>query len=143
LDFKIVDKKFVHNSESKTYSVQIFVDKGVQRFWGGVEIENFKDLENNEFFKKYSPPSDDRFVPFDLKWLYEQRAFLLDHFKALGFWYVEVEPELIEVGPGSNTEKIDSPISKVAVRWKIDPGQKVKFGKYCYEVTPKCLLKRF
>ena len=124
-DFRIVDKKFVHNAESKTYTVQIFVDKGIQRFWGGVEIEKFRDLENNEFFKKYSLVGDDQLVPFDLKWLYEQRFFLLDYFKKLGFWYAEIEPELIEVDSG----KTDLHGVKVSVRWKIDPGQKVKFGK--------------
>lgn len=124
-DFRIVDKKFVRNPETKTYSVQIFVDKGVQRFWGGVKIEKFKDLENDEFFKKYSLSSEDQLVPFDLKWLYEQRLFLLDYFKKQGFWYAEVEPELIEV----DSEKTSTQGSKVSVHWNVDPGQKVKFGK--------------
>ncbi len=123
-DFKIVDKKFVYNSETNAYTVQIFIDKGVQRFWGGVEVEKILDHEVNEFFKRYLPLAEDQSIPFDLNWLYEQRAFLLNYCKRLGFWYAQVEPELFELDKKAQASGIT-----VFVRWKVALGEKVKFGK--------------
>jgi outer membrane protein assembly factor BamA len=123
-DFKVVDRKFVRNSETKAYTVQIFIDKGIQRFWGGVEVEKILDREINDFFKKYLPISEDQPVPFDLNWLYEQRAFLLNYCKKLGFWYAQVEPDLFELDKATQ-----GPGVTVFVRWKIALGEKIKFGK--------------
>ena len=65
------------------------------------------------------------------------KNFFLDHFKKLGFWYAEIEPELIEVDSG----KANIQGSKVFVRWKIDPGQKVKFGKVLLRGNTKLPFK--
>lgn len=140
-DFKVVDRKFAYSSETKAYTVQIFIDKGVQRFWGGVEVDKISEREVGDFFKKYSPSTEDQLVPFDLNWLYEQRAFLLDHCKQLGFWYAEVEPELFEINLPNQDDTFENQAVKVFVRWRVVPGEKVKFGKILVRGNTKLPFK--
>jgi len=139
-DFKIVDKRFVKIPETNSYIIQISIDKGIQRFWGGIQIDNFPEIESMDFFKKYTPQDGIELVPFDLNWLYEQRIFLLDYFKKIGYWYADIEPELIQLDD-CDSDLNKSLGSKVAVKWKIDLGEKVKFGKILLRGNTKIPFK--
>jgi len=128
-DFKITDKQFVKSSETGAYSMHILVDKGTQRFWGGLQIDGHKELESDNFFKKYTILQQDQLIPFDLNWLAEQRAFLITYFQKNSYWYADVQPHLVEIS-WDKTESVQQfQGTKIAVKWKIDSGRQVKFGK--------------
>ncbi|KKQ33541.1 MAG: Outer membrane protein assembly factor BamA [candidate division TM6 bacterium GW2011_GWF2_37_49] len=128
-DFKIIDKQFIKSPDTGNYSIQILVDKGIQRFWGGLKIDEYNELEDDPFFKKYISSQDGQFIPFDLNWLTEQRSFLINHFQKQGFWYTDIQPELCEMKlEGKNNANHPNGV-QVSVNWKIDTGNKVKFEK--------------
>lgn len=128
-DFKIVDKQFIKNSGSEHYIIQILIDKGMQRFWGGLKIEGYSELESNNFFKRYIPPKEGQLIPFDLNWLTEQRSFLINYFQKKGFWYADIQPDLKEIEWAKSGSPTHSHATQVAVVWKIETGNKVKFEK--------------
>lgn len=134
-DFKIIDKRFEKQPQNNAYAVKITVDKGMQRLWAGFSIENFQDLESHDFFKKYKALRTTQRIPFNLHWIQEQRTFLLSYFQNRGYWYAQVEPELVLTPPdlakisASSDEDVNRLASKVFVHWKVSPGNQVKFGK--------------
>lgn len=125
-DFKILDRHFA-KTEKGTHSIKVVISKGIQRLWDGLTIDECKNLETSEFFKKYFI-SGQKSVPFNLFWLNEQRTFLLHYFQELGYWYASVEPELSIVSNPQQPQGPTTPI-KIIVHWKIKKGPEVKFGK--------------
>jgi len=137
-DFKIIEQRFMRNKKTGMYTIQLSISKEKQRFWGGFEVEGFKELETAEFFKKYTLQTTE-LVPFNSNWLQEQRVFLMSHFQKKGYWYVDVQPELL-IFP---VEHIDKPNAiKIVVRWKIHLGKRVKFGKVIVRGNTKLSFKR-
>ncbi len=128
-DFKMTEKRFVKNYETGVYTIQILIDKGTQRLFGGIEIEGFKDLENYAFFNKYRVSNVGQHVPFNFDWLAEQRGFLLAHFQKLNYWYADVQPDLRLVDVPKTAIKTTTKVVKVVVVWKVKLGERVKFGK--------------
>lgn len=123
-DFKFLEKRFVQDKKTGNYNILIIVEKGVQRFYGGVKIKCFKKLEDDPFFKKYNDvvSRPEYLTPFNVSWISEQRFFLLNHFQKQGYWYVEIHPELVET-------KLDKDRVKIEVLWRVDLREKIKFGK--------------
>ncbi len=129
-DFKVSEKRFVKNFETGEYTVQLLLDKGVQRLFGGFEIEGFKDIEAHAFFKKYQLFGQEQHIPFNYDWLSEQRIFLISHFQKLNYWYVDIQPDLRTVElPVGAAKNAPGKAMKVLVVWKVKLGEKVKFGK--------------
>jgi outer membrane protein insertion porin family len=129
-DFKVVEKRFIKNFDTGDYGIHLLVDKGVQRLFKGMSIEGFKELEDNNFFKKYQLSSDALYVPFNYDWLSEQRVFLISHFHSLNYWYVDVQPDLRIVDQRHSDIKKDyDKTESVIVVWKLRLGEQVKFGK--------------
>lgn len=128
-DFKVAEKRFIKNFETGDYTVQLLIDKGSQRLFGGVEVEGFKDLDSGPFFKKYRLSGSGQHVPFNYDWLAEQRLFLISYFQRLNYWYVDVQPDLRITEQAVTNVKGDSKQLKVIVVWKVQLGEKVKFGK--------------
>lgn len=128
-DFKIIEKRFIKGKKTGLYRIKITTDKGRQRLWHGFEIKGFGQLETSDFFKKYKLCVKNQRIPFNFYWLQEQRLHLIGHFQNLGYWYVDVQPELI-VLPGRQGE-LDNPAApiKIFVQWNIKQGRQVKFGK--------------
>lgn len=132
-DFTTIEKRFVKNHLTQTYTLKLLIDKGIQRFWAGFEIEPFKELEGCDFFKKYKLSKYNQLIPFHFGWLHEQRSFLLDYFHRQGYWYAEIQPELVQLPvqdfpinlPGATPPEQ----RKIFVRWHIKPGKQVCIGK--------------
>lgn len=128
-DFKVVAKEFIKNQKTGNYTVKLSIDKGVKRVWAGFHIDGFRSLESNEFFKKYKSLSASGNVPFNINWLQNQRLFLLSYFQEEGFWYVDVEPQLIIIPPKKPITESSGSLMNIFVNWKIVPGPLVTFGK--------------
>jgi len=138
-DFRIIEQRFMRNKKTGLYTIRLTIAKGKQRFWGGFEIERFKELETEAFFKKYSLLNTEQLAPFDIHWLQEQRVFLMSHFQKNGYWYVDVQPELL-IFP---VESPNKPAAiKIVVRWKVTLGKRVKFGKVVVRGNTKLPFKR-
>ncbi len=137
-DFKILEQRVTKNSDTDSYTISLIVEKGIQRFWNGFEIEGYRQLESSDFFKKYRPHFKNQWVPFNYNWLQEQRLFLMNYFQKLGYWYVDVEPEFL-VLPASKT--INNRM-RIFVRWKIDMGEQVRFGKIIVRGNTKLPFSR-
>lgn len=123
-DFTITEKEFKKNEASGKYEIVIFFKKGKQCLYAGCEIKEHPQLLQDPSFRKYPvitkdlPP-----VPFDIRWLYDQKSFLKDYFHSKGYWYANIFPELMEM-PGREKETIS-----LFVSWAIEQGKKVCFGK--------------
>jgi outer membrane protein assembly factor BamA len=128
-DFKVAEKRFIKNFETGEYTIQLLLDKGTQRLFGGVEVEGFKDLEEHVFFRKYRLLGSGQHVPFNYDWLSEQRVFLIDHFQKLHYWYADVQPNLQVIELPEGVKGQAGEVVKVIVVWKITLGERVKFGK--------------
>lgn len=126
-DFKIIEHRFVKNRDTGNYTVRLLAEKGMQRFWGGFTIAGFKDLEHNVFFTKYKIASKSLPVPFNVTWLQEQRIFLINHFQNLGYWYVDVQPEILNLPLEVPAHYPNA--TRLLINWKIDRGEQVTFGK--------------
>jgi outer membrane protein insertion porin family len=129
-DIKLDDKKFIKNPDTDAYTILLFINKGKQRLWGGLSIKGFKELEQNNFLKKYVIFSDQQVVPFDPRWVSEQRAFLLDYFHKQGYWYVDIQPDIqLQPLPPLFIGKIQQERVRCVLTWNIMLGEKVSFGK--------------
>jgi len=128
-DFSIIDQTFDKNPKTKTSTLTISIDKGLQRLWGGLGIEGFKDIESHDFFKKYKKPPKGHSLPFNLQWIEEQRLFLINLFQKRGNWYATIEPELLTTHPSTGSGRAQNSTVTIFVNWKIEHGPEVKFGK--------------
>lgn len=122
-DFVIAETEFFKNKTPGRYTIKVVVRKGLQRLWGGFTIPERKDLEHDDFFKKFYPNRNDQKIPFNINWLQEQRLFLIDYFQKQGYWYVDVQPKLTQLPTPSTTT------SNIFVSWQINKGHQIKFGK--------------
>lgn len=134
-DFSIIGTRFLKNTESGNYNIRILVSQGIQRFWGGFEIENFKHLENSEFFKKYYLQASSQQIPFNYNWLAEQRLYLMNYFQNKGYWYVDVQPTF-------QSSSLDQKQMKIFLQWKVNLGQRVRFGKIVLHGDTRLPFKR-
>jgi outer membrane protein insertion porin family len=123
-DFEITNKKFIKNKNNEQYKIILYINKGKQRFWNGLKISNFENLEKEIFFIKYIYDKNATPTPFNFYWLQEQRAFLLANFQNQGFWYAEIQPDLTTYATEKNNNQVF-----VLVDWKIKTGPQIKFGK--------------
>jgi len=121
-NFNIINRHFINDKTSNDHSLKITIYKGPRRFLSGCEIKEFKFLETSNFFKRYARINDNQNIPFNIAWLSEQKQYLMKYFHDLGYWYVDVTPEL------SITHTSEAEI-KIFVSWKIKNGPQVVFGK--------------
>jgi outer membrane protein assembly factor BamA len=122
-DFTFAETEFIKNKTPDGYTLKVVVRKGMQRLWGGCAIPNHKDLEHDDFFKKFHLNGQDQKIPFNINWLQEQRLFLVDYFQKQGYWYADVQPKLTQLPSSSVTT------SKIFVTWQVNKGHQIKFGK--------------
>lgn len=139
-DFKIIEHRFVKNRATGNYTIRLLVEKGMQRFWGGLTIDGFKDLERDVFFTRYKTTSPHQIVSFNVTWLQEQRVFLINHFQSLGYWYADVQPEILHLPLEVPTNYPNS--TRLLVNWKIELGEQVTFGKVIIRGNTKLPFNR-
>jgi|GEM_PF-1245232 len=141
-DFKVINKKFIKNPETGHYTINISVDKGLQRYWGGLEIKDFSDLETSQFFQKFKNIKPAQNIPFNLNWIPEQQAYLFSYFQKQGYWYADIQPELI-ASPLYVSKNTKQPLcEKVLLKWNVKSGEKVRFGKVVQRGVTKVPFKR-
>lgn len=128
-DFKIISEDFVKITGKQAVTINLVIEKGPQRYWAGMNIPGFKDLQAHSFFKKFSKPPKGKRIPFDITWIVEQRSYILDYLQNQGYWYAEVEPELTIIPDTTLSEKATGEKIYVFVSWKIKQGKQVRFDR--------------
>ncbi|MFA6526928.1 MAG: BamA/TamA family outer membrane protein [Candidatus Babeliales bacterium] len=139
-DFKIIEHRFVKNRTTGNYTIRLLVEKGMQRFWGGCTINGFKELEHDKFFTKYKVAIPSQLIPFNVAWLQEQRVFLINHFQLMGYWYADVQPEILNLP--LEVPKNYPNAERLLVNWKIELGERVTFGKVIIRGNTKLPFQR-
>lgn len=134
-NFNVIDKRFIKNKKGENCRIVITIKKGNQRICGGLNIEDFNYLKTNAAFSSYTNLEKDLLTPFNFYSLQKQKLFLLKHFQKIGYWYVDVFPELKE-------EVLVNDKVRVFVNWKIDTGHMVKFGKVLLKGNSSLSFKR-
>src|SRR5579863_7304136 len=115
LSFVVVDHECVHTDVENEFILTVTVDEGIQKYITAVTIEDYPELNQQKPFR--TQDFADRVVPFNSKLIDEQRAWLVSHFQSLGY----VHPRLKSV--------IESHETDVSIKWIVDPGEKIRFGK--------------
>ncbi len=115
LDMKILTHEFVPLAADNIYKLVVTVDEGECAVIDDVVIEDYPELEKQGPFwvmrKKKKP------IVFDDVMLQQQKRWLADYFQHQGYLFVVIKSELVP----QDDRKI--------LCWKIEPGQKVLFGK--------------
>ncbi len=127
-DFTIVDQQNHINELSGKLIVTIFINKGIQRLWGGFEVKGHQTLESLPGFKKFHLRNNHQHIPFNQSWLSEQKNLLIATFQEDGYWHANVNFELQEE-PLASAEYANKAVKKVFVSWNIEPGTQITFGK--------------
>jgi outer membrane protein assembly factor BamA len=141
-DFKITSQHFAKKTSTGHYTVKISIDKGVQRLWAGFCIQDFKNIESLDFFKKYHALKPTYRIPFNIHWLQEQRVFILNELHKKGYWYADVEPELVMIPEQQLATPLSESPYKIFVDWKVKKGACIEFGKTIIRGATKVSFKR-
>jgi outer membrane protein assembly factor BamA len=113
--FVVVNHEFVPATIENEYVLAITIDEGTQKHITCATVEGYPELNEQAPFKKRE--FVDSVVPFTNKIIDEQRAWLVNHFQALGF----LHPKFKAV--------IEAHSADVTIKWIVDTGEKVRFGK--------------
>jgi len=114
-DAHVLKQEFIP-IDSDCYALQLTIDQGPRSYLTSLSIECFKELEHQGPFARVQ--KKDLHIPFDSGMLHEQRRWLLEYFRAQGYFHVDIKPYIVKDN------------GQVAVTWKINRGQSQnKFGK--------------
>jgi outer membrane protein insertion porin family len=140
-DFKIVDQQTRINELTDKQIVSIFISKGSQRLWGGLEVKGYPYLTSLPGLKKFIPRNKRQLIPFNRAWLSEQKNLILNHFQQDGYWYADAQVALQEEDL-EDVDHADKAIKKIAVAWTVTPGPQVTFGKVIIRGNSKLPFSR-
>lgn len=116
LECRILKREYIPH-DNNTYDVVITVEEGLRSYFKDVVIDGYPALRDTGPFRTITQ-SKER-IPFNMECVQNQRAWLLNHFRAQGYLYVDLKPDIIRDGDG------------VTLQWRIDTGaqEAVRFGK--------------
>lgn len=114
LSFVVVNHEFIKTYGENEFVLAVTIDEGIQKYITTVTVEGYADLVKQ---LPYVKNLVDKGVPFNSKVIDEQRAFLVTHFQSLGFLHPRFKAS------------IESHDSDVTVKWIVETGEKVRFGK--------------
>lgn len=119
--------------QNNNYALKIVIDEGKQRYIKKAEVVGYPDLTKNSCFARINSESRKK-LAFTPSLLEEQKIFLTKEFRSRGYLYARINYILDEEQDGW------------CIRWKIKPGQQVKFGnttiKGYTKVSTHTLLKQ-
>ncbi len=113
--FTVVDHECVAADRMHEYILVITVDEGSKKYIADVIVEGYPELSQQYPFKRADFINKD--VVFDVKIVENQRAWLIKHFQSRGHMHPRLKPMIESVG------------DKITIKWIVEPGEKVRFGK--------------
>lgn len=139
-DFAIVDQQTVVNNLTGKRIITLFINKGIQRLWGGFEIKDYPEGLDLPNFKKFHLRSKNQLIPFNRAWLSEQKSLLVNALQQESYWHADAQYSLQEV-PLDGDEK-ERAVQKIFVSWQIQPGAQIAFGKTIVRGSTKLPFER-
>jgi outer membrane protein insertion porin family len=113
--FVVVNYDFVPTDVENEFLLTVTIDEGIQKYITMCAVEGYPEITQQWPFKAYG--LGDNAVLFNSKIIDEQRAWLVEYFQSLGY----LHPRLKSV--------IESHGADVSLKWIVDVGEKVRFGK--------------
>lgn len=115
LECRIVKREYVHQHD-QTYRMIIGIQEGIRSYFSNVIIEGYPDLRDEGPFRQITRQKER--IPFNMELVQNQRAWLLNYFRARGYLYIELNPDIQREGDA------------VTLTWRIDTGaqEAVRFG---------------
>lgn len=113
VSFVVVNYEFISHDTEHEYTLVITIDEGAQKCITSVVVEGYPEITKQAPFNL----QHDDHVPLNSKIIDEQRACLVNHFQALGFLHARFK------------SVIESHGDNIAIKWIVDTGEKVCFGK--------------
>lgn len=113
--FIVVDHECVPTGIENEYVLIITVDEGSKKYITDSSVEGYPEFDQQAPFKKINAAETS--ILFEVKIVEEQRAWLMKHFQSLGYLHPRLKPI------------IDSQERDVSIKWVVDPGEKIHFGK--------------
>jgi outer membrane protein assembly factor BamA len=143
-DFEIKKKTFAAIDGHKKYKIKIVIDLGVQRICKGCRINQFSNLESNKVFTRDYEFNNNVEIPFDINWISEQKEFLVEHFKRIGYWEAIILPKFHTSNNLKTEARNNSGIKQihVFVEWQVNKGNLLKFGKIFLSGNTRMPFKR-
>lgn len=115
LECRIIKREYVPEGD-KNYSMLIGIEEGVRSYFSDIIIEGYPDLRDEGPFRQILRQKER--TPFNMDLVDQQRKWLLNYFRARGYLYIELTPEIKRDGDG------------VSLLWRIETGaqEAVRFG---------------
>jgi len=113
----VVDYNFVSLAVPHTYKMIVTIDEGQKCYITDIQIDSFSELLDRGPFRAWH--KNKKRMLFDMECIQEQREWLLQYFRQLGFIYVAVISD-------TKTDEHNN----VSITWRVDNvANKVCFGK--------------
>ena len=115
LECRIAKREYLHEHD-ETYRLLIEIEEGIRSYFSDVVIEGHPDLRDEGPFRQITRQKER--IPFNMELVQQQRTWLLNHFRAQGYLYIELNPDIKRDGDA------------VTLTWRIDMGaqEAVRFG---------------
>jgi outer membrane protein insertion porin family len=110
----VVQYDFVPTEKENEFVLMVTVDEGTQKCVTSIIVDGCPQAQQADCFKV---PSNGSPLVFSSVLIDEQRMWLVHHFQSLGFMHPHCK-SAIELHDGN-----------IAIKWSVDPGKKVRFGK--------------
>jgi len=114
-DITLLKKEYKKLDKQNCYKLIVSLQEGQQFYVKSIAIEGFEELLLQGPFAKCVKLKET--IPFDARFLTEQRNWLVDYFKNKGYLHVDVK------------YKLDKDGQEVSLTWIVIPGMLIKFGK--------------
>lgn len=115
LSFVVVSHEIIEVGPHSACRLKVIIDEGSRKYIATAFVEGYPEFDEQGPFKSSNFVDQDKV--FDVKTIDQQRAWLVKHFQSLGY----TNPRLKSV--------IESHDNTVSIKWIVDPGEKVHFGK--------------
>lgn len=136
LEFEVV--KHTHELSKdfpESYIVVITVQEGEQTFLDSVTVAQYPELNQQGPFTNVARPELKaktgsalvKPMPFNMQIIYEQRAWLVQHFNKKGCWSVVATPEFSTTAVAATADT--KAHKKIAVIWHVQCEESIRFGK--------------
>jgi len=114
-DVAVLKKEYVPLDDPNCYALVVSLQEGQQFYLKSITIEGFDELCSQGPFASCMRKNER--MPFDAKFLTEQRNWLINYFKKKGYLHVDVKHCLEKDG------------QNICLKWLVAPGVLVTFGK--------------
>ena len=115
LECRVAKREYVRERDT-IYRLVIVLEEGIRSYFKDVIIEGYEELRDSGPFRTITHQKER--IPFNMELVQQQRTWLLNHFRAKGYLYIDLNPDIKRDGDA------------VTLIWRVDTGaqEAVRFG---------------